>query len=520
MMAAVLLVPASAPGQVVGFTSGVTAGEVTAHTAIVWGRTDHPAFVVAQVSKDNRFRTLVRQRSLQATRANNNTVQTQFDGFAPNTRYHYRFCYPGGQKCSAAGKFETAPAPSDPKTIRFAYTGDETALAAPGQTQPFYGPFTAFKTMAAENNDFNIDFGDTIYSDPEIAGVPTASTVAQKWAYYRKKMSLENMQKIREATGLYNHWDDHEFINDFSIPEDGRALYDRSVKAFRNYMPVTYSNQNGIYRTVRWGKNLQVFFLDERSFRSAKASANHACDNPQTGQPDLAPTAPQSTRNLFSILVPSLSAPVSQQCKNTINSPNRTFLGSHQLNRFLYEVKHSTAKWKVVMNETPIQQFYALPYDRWEGYASERVKLLKTLQNANVDHLVFLTTDTHAAFQNVVRYRTLSGDVAPANASGMATPSDSPYQDFIIGPVATRNFEGEIDDTTGQPGSGHAVSVAFFKPPPPDGTGMACANGNVNSYAEVTVTGSTLKVAYKDENGNTVKDVDGSTDCGPYVLTH
>ena len=37
------------------------------------------------------------------------------------------------------------------------------------------------------------------------------------------------------------------------------------------------------------------------------------------------------------------------------------------------------------MNETPIQQFYALPYDRWEGYAYERVKLLNALQSANVD---------------------------------------------------------------------------------------------------------------------------------------
>src|SRR5262245_4658453 len=352
MMAAVLLVPATAPAQVIGFTSGVTAGEVTAHTAILWGRTDQSgAFVVAQVSKDPVFHSLVRQRSLHETRANNNTVQTQFDGFAPNTTYYYRFCYPGGKKCSASGKFETAPAPSDPKTIRFAYSGDETALPAPGQTQPFFGPFTAFKTMAAENNDFNIDFGDTIYSDPEIAGVPTASTVAQKWAYYRKKLSVENMQKIRESTGLYNHWDDHEFINDFSIPEDGRALYDSSVQAFRNYMPVTYSNKNGIYRTARWGKNLEVFFLDERSFRSAKASANGVCDNPQSGSPDLAPTAPQSTRNLFSVLVPSLSAPVSQQCKNTINSSQRTFLGEHQLNRFLAEVRHSTARWKVVMNE-------------------------------------------------------------------------------------------------------------------------------------------------------------------------
>ncbi len=218
-------------------------------------------------------------------------------------------------------------------------------MPAPGQTEPFYGPFTAFKTMAAENNDFNIDFGDTIYSDPEIAGVPTASTVAQKWAYYRKKMSVENMQKIREATGLYNHWDDHEFINDFSIPEDGRALYDRSVQAFRNYMPVTFSNKNGIYRTARWGKNLELFFLDERSFRSAKASANHACDNPRHGPagsgPHRAAEHPQRRSRRW---CRRFRSPSRRRCKNTINSSKRTFLGSHQLNRFISEVKHSNAK--------------------------------------------------------------------------------------------------------------------------------------------------------------------------------
>src|SRR5262249_15618139 len=153
------------------------------------------------------------------------------------------------------------------------------------------------------------------------------------------------------------------------------------------------------YRTERWGKNLELFFLDERSFRSAKASANGVCDNPSTpGEPDLAPTAPQSVRNVFSALVPSLANPVSQACLDAINSPNRTMLGQNQLKTFLKAVKSSTAKWKVVMNEVPIQQFYALPYDRWEGYAYERIKLLNSLENANVNHLVFLTTDTHASF--------------------------------------------------------------------------------------------------------------------------
>ncbi len=47
---------------------------------------------------------------------------------------------------------------------------------------------------------------------------------------------------------------------------------------------------------------------------------------------------------------------------------------------------------------------------------------------------------------------------------------------------------------------------------------MACAQGGENSYAEVTVRSASLKVAYKDEDGNTIKDVDGVTNCGPYIL--
>jgi alkaline phosphatase D len=519
-----LSVPASA-GAANAFIDGVTAGEITASTATVWGQTNQAAQVKAQVATDSLFHNVVRERLLPAQDGNDDTVQTKFRGLTPFRTYHYRFCYPSGP-CSAQGSFLTAPRPSDDQVIRFGFSGDESGAPAPGQTQPYWGDFKAFQSMVAEHNDFNVDFGDTIYSDPEVPGWSKrpALTVQQKWAMYRKKLRVPNMRMVRSSTGMYNHWDDHEFINDFSIPEDGRQLYNRGVRAFRNYMPVTFSQDRGIYRTFRWGKNLQLFFLDERSFRSAKASAGHTCDNPSTGQPDLAPTAPQSTRNFFSAVVPSLSNPVSQACKNKINSPNRTFLGKPQLNRFINDLKSSTARWKVVMNETPIQQFYALPYDRWEGYAYERVQLLKALEAANVQNLVFLTTDTHAGFANVVRYRTLNGDVAPTNAPTTA-PSDTPYQDFVIGPVATKPFWQEIDDTTGASGSGKLISNAFFKPAatgssPGGGMGMACAQGGQNSYAEVTATNTTLRVAYKDEDGGTLLDSDGATACGPYVLTH
>ena len=81
-------------------------------------------------------------------------------------------------------------------------------------------------------------------------------------------------------------------------------------------------------------------------------------------------------------------------------------LGARQYAAFTKAIKASTATWKVVVNEVPIQQYYALPYDRWEGYAAEREKLLVFLK-ANVRNVVFLTTDTHANLVNEVRSRTL-----------------------------------------------------------------------------------------------------------------
>jgi len=513
------LVPATALG-VQYFKSGRTAGEVTDHSAVVWARTSRRLTVRAIVATDDKFKHVVARKKLRATNKTDRTVQTKITGLESDRRYRYRFCVVGRHTCSGRGRFETAPGPNDAKRIHFAYTGDETAVSKPGQSNPFWGHWRTWRTITSEHNDFNVDFGDTIYSDPEVPGWSNrpALTKQQKWAMYRKKLRMRNMRMARSSTGMYNHWDDHEFINDFTIPENGQKLYNAGEKAFRDYMPVHYRKKTGIYRTVRWGKNLQLFFLDERSFRSAKASANGVCDNPDTpGQPDLAPTAPDSKRKLFGALIPSLKEPVSQQCKNKIDSPNRTMLGHAQYNRFLHDVESSNARWKVVMNETPIQQFYGLPYDRWEGYAHERVKMLKALENANVQNLVFLTTDTHAAFANVVRLRTLDGDVAPSNAP--ANPTDTPYNDFIIGPVATTPYWQEIGEATGNPSAGELFSKVFFKPPPQQGLGMFCAQGSQPSYAEVSVTSRSLTVAYKKAGGDTVTDVDGTTPCGPYTLT-
>ena len=177
-------------------------------------------------------------------------------------------------------------------------------------------------------------------------------------------------------------------------------------------------------------------------------------------------------------LVPSLVNPVPQACLDALADPSRTMLGARQYATFTRAIKASTATWKVIVNEVPIQQFYALPYDRWEGYAAERDKLLRFLQ-ANVKNVLFLATDTHANFVNEVRLRTLE----PGGPVGTG------IWEVVTGPVATNTQNAEVDETLGRAGMGSAIVALFYKPSPPRGVGMACSSGNVYSYAEVRVDG-------------------------------
>ena len=337
--------------------------------------------------------------------------------------------------------------------MRFAISGDADATPAENG-RPAYS-FAVYGRMAAERNDFNVNLGDTIYSDSAVGGAPAARTRQEKWAKYRLALEQRPLRALRARAALYSHWDDHEFVNDFSRPEHGEALYRAGVAAFTDYSPVSYSARDGLYRSVRWGRNLELFFLDERSFRSAKVTT--ACGG------DLAPTAPQAVRDAFGSLAPPLRNPVPAGCLAAIEDPSRTMLGAGQFTEFTRAVEASAATWKVVVNEVPIQQYYALPYDRWEGYAAERERLLRFLQS-RVRNVLFLTTDTHANLVNEIRYRTLGG-----------APEGTGIWEVVAGPVATNTFSTSIDGLLGTPGGGTAIASLFFKPPPPTGLGMRCA---------------------------------------------
>jgi alkaline phosphatase D len=508
-------VPAAA--QAKGFRYGVTAAEVRSSSALLWTRADKADKVTLQVSADRKFGNKGdRSATAVAGAAHDNVVQVAVKHLKPGRRYYYRFRQ-GKGSVSTVGRFKTAPGARQAKTIKFAYSGDADAQKAAGASKPFYNNFQVYKRMASEGNDFNINFGDTIYSDTEVGSTlsngvfqpaaPTALTLAQKWEKYKQNLALKDLQTVRGETGMYNHWDDHEFINDFTASENGADIYEKGVAAFRDYMPVTYKPSSGIYRTFKWGRNAQVFFLDERSFRSGKADS--ACINPDTNAPDLAPTAPQRVRNTFGVVVPSLRRPVSQQCLDTIRDPSRTMLGKAQLARFENAIKASKAKFKIVMSETPIQQFYALPYDRWEGYEAERQSVLRFLK-ANVKNAVFLATDTHANLYNDARLSTFPEEGGTVGSG---------INEMVTGPVATMTFTKEIDGSIGRQGAGDLITSVFFKGQPPNGVGMKCAATDVFSYTEVKVTSKALTLTPKDLNGKPVKEKGGGNPrCGPFTI--
>jgi len=483
------------------FTLGVAAGEITPTTALLWGRAT-PGAVRVDVSRDRAFRRLVLRRPALADGRRDGTIHVRVPGLRPGTRYFYRFRR--GRWTSAVGRFQTAPQPARYASVRFAVTGDADATRAPGSSKPYFNRFEVYARMAVEHNAFDVNLGDTIYSDSDVAGAPPALTVDAKRAKYRLNLSLAALRRLRAAAGVYNQWDDHEFVNDFSRASDGASVYGAGVQAFTDYMPVTYSAADGLYRTFRWGHNLELFFLDERSFRSAKASVGGLCNN--GGSTDLMPTAPAFVRAAFAAFMPALGRPAPAACLARIRDPARTMLGARQYARFTNAIAHANVTFKVIVNEVPIQQMYALPYDRWEGYDAERQKLLRFLHD-HVPGAVFLTTDAHGNLVNDVRFRTLE-------AGG---PVNSGITEVVTGPVATTTFAKEIDKRLGSAGAGMVLASLFFKQPPPRGVGMRCVAPDVYSYAEVSVTTSRLTVELKDAGGRRVVDV-GGRPCAPVVI--
>jgi phosphodiesterase/alkaline phosphatase D-like protein len=474
----------------VGFPDGVGSGDVTATSAVLWTRVDRALPLKIEVSTDPGFSgPEAFKQTVHPSPGDDLTVRALATALEPGTRYYYRWRH--GSAMSAVGTFVTAPAPDEPADVRFGYTADSDGLQ-----QTFFGnDFPVLDALRAEDPDFWVYLGDTIYSDSSLrtaAGLSPAAVTLQEYRdAYRMNRSIDALPDLMASTSTVAIWDDHEVRNDYAGQTVDPARYANGRKAFGEYMPFLEMNLledptcagDPLFRVFQWGSEVDVFVLDERSCRSEQATA--AC-LVAPGVADLAPTMPPAVRALFAPLLPPLPPP---GCVAAIFDPSRTMLGPVQKAAFKAALLASTARFKFVINEVPIQQFYALPYDRWEGYGAERNELLAFIRDNAIDNVVFLTTDMHA---NLISNVFIDRFAAPAPIS----------KEFVTGPIATFTFQEEIASFAGGLGVPPAQLIGAFHQLL-SLVGVLCRDIDRDAYAlvEVDAGAGTATLSFKDENG-------------------
>lgn len=467
---ALTALPAVANGSV--FADGVASGDVTHASAIIWTRANTEADVVAEVASDDDFEPgdVVWSQAVTPDPADDYTIKLDVTtGLSAATSYWYRFAEDDESgDVSDTGRFRTAPDPNVSAPFKMVYSGDSNTLMDPDTGEPAYGHFEAMAAAAAENADLFGYLGDTIYSD-DPAPVADLSDYWAKYKAVRDPTLFPGVQQLLKSVATIAEWSDHEVVNDWNPVTVDPTQRTHGEEAFRRYMPIR--DGGPLYRGFKWGKDVEIFSLDGRSYRSPQADVDPAhpgiCNNTHTGKADLAPTAPALMRTIFGALLTELQYPTQGDCLGLIRNSSRTMLGAVQKAWLKSGLQTSTAKFKLVMNETPIQEYFALPYDRWEGYEAERRELVNFVKNNNIQGVLWLTTDTHAVYNNTVRYNVLR-KLFPTGTT----------QEVVVGPIGTETYSKEVQNVVGSIGP-LAISIVMWL------VGTGCVNLDVNSYGVV-----------------------------------
>ncbi len=407
---------------------GVACGEVTTSTALIWARASVPSLVHVECATDPAFaHRLPAPAPVRSLESDDNTVVVPLTGLGPDTAYYYRVwltddAHPELTSDRHVGKFRTAPDPIAPAPVTLVWAG---GLGGDERCRRAGHGYTVFKEMEALAPDFYIGAGDMIYADgdcprggPDGAGdwqneegdFPSVTETAVSWddaaglrdvfrRHWRYNRADPHLQRFLAGTAFYPQWDDHEVVGGFGAGWSywNAATRDRSGyatlvgeggAAFREYAPIARTgNDAPIYRSYRWGRDVEIFLLDPRSYRSR----DDELDLPSAG---------------------------------------KTMLGAEQLEWLRNGLTQSTATWKIVSSVVPLTiptGDDATGRDGWAsgevetGYERELSDLLASLDHAGVRNLVFLSSD--AGWPAEIRCRKdFDGDGTPLTFHELSSP--------------------------------------------------------------------------------------------------
>jgi len=387
---------------------GIAVGDVSATSAVLWVRTEGPATVQVEWAtpplwdKISKLATVIvpvpKSTELTATADTDYTLSIILAGLTPATRYRYHvliaqggeFPHSGKPRLAARGELTTLSDADTSAPVTFAWSGD---LGGQGQCRQGAGGYPIFDVMQRQHLDFFLFLGDTIYSDDVCAAPPNepganfvATTLDQYRARHRYQRGAAALRRFLERVPVYVTWDDHEVRNDFSGPFDERMPEGR--RALREYWPIAahLDEPHRLYRTFRYGADLELFILDTRQYRSRNTDRDGSA---------------------------------------------KTMLGAAQLKWLLEGLSNSTATWKIIATSVPLSvpKGGAGYSDGWAsgpmapGFEWERQVMIESMLSRKIKNVVFLAGDVH---------------YVQANAYDPDQNRAIDFHEFVAGPLSAR----------------------------------------------------------------------------------
>jgi alkaline phosphatase D len=438
---------------------GVASGDITSNSAIVWSRTDRPARMIVDYATTESFRNPKRLISGNISDTSDYTARVNLSYLPPGQQIFYRVTFEDLNNrtiysAPVTGTFRTPPA--NRRDIFFAWSGD-TAGQGWG-INPEFGGMRIYETMRRLNPDFFIHSGDTIYADNPIQAevrlddgsiwknvtTPEKSKVAETLAEFRGNYIYnlldENVRRFNAQVPILAQWDDHETTNNWYPGEvlttDDRyteknvdILSSRARQAFLEYQPIRFNPRDPkrIYRSFNYGPSLEIFMLDQRSYRG--------------------PNSPN---------------------RQPVPSKETAFLGNSQIFWLKQRLQSSTATWKVIASDMPIGLIVP-DGSNFEnssngdgpplGREFEIANLLSFIRQRNIRNVVWLTADVHYAAAHYY-------DPNKAQFTNF-----NPFWEFVAGPLNSGTFgPNKLDNTFGPQVIFNSIP-ADLKPnrPPSDG---------------------------------------------------
>lgn len=444
---------------------GIALGDVTAHGALLWVRTEGPALVQVEYAppsvweKASKMATAVapvaKSARLATTVDTDFTVTIPLEGLSPATRYRF-YLFVGRASdtknhidaaLAAKWEFTALPDAATSVPVTFAWSGD---LGGQQRCRQGAGGYPIFDMMQKQGLDFFVFLGDTIYSDDTCPSPPNepgadfkASTLSEYRARHRYQRGAQSLRRFLETVPVYVIWDDHEVRNNFAGPYDEQMPAGR--QALREYWPIASPSEDPhrMYRALRYGADLELFILDTRQYRSKNADQD---------------------------------------------GPAKTMLGAQQLKWLLDGLRGSNATWKVIVTSVPLSipkgGGASVPgYDGWAGgsdgtgFERERQVIVDAIMLNKIKNVVFLGGDVHWVQAN--SYDS-NGDgipdfheyiAGPLSASpGRLTPpspalhpknliNEAGYYNFGLVRVTPNSFDVTIIDDTGKTRFSHRLAA-------------------------------------------------------------